>query len=66
MEHNNQTRFLATYVKKKLEPRVKDIKINELEQYFDENGWIMYDIDTMSVKIENWRKKHRNHKELYY
>lgn len=60
MKHNNQTRFLATYVKKKLEPRVKDINVKELEEYFDQNGWILYDIDTMSVKINKWR--HSNHK----
>lgn len=56
MKTYNQKKILVNYIIKKLKFRIKDINEQELEEYFEQKGWILYDIDTMTNKIKKWRR----------
>ncbi|MGK7397290.1 MAG: hypothetical protein ACNS62_22125 [Candidatus Cyclobacteriaceae bacterium M3_2C_046] len=54
---DKQNKILARYLIGKLKSQVKNIRIRELEDFFNENGWLMYDLDTMTHKFKAWRQK---------
>jgi hypothetical protein len=55
MKKNN--RFLASYLQLRFKRSVKGASKNELEKFLDENGWILYETETMIKDFVKWRKK---------
>ncbi|MGK7395916.1 MAG: hypothetical protein ACNS62_15155 [Candidatus Cyclobacteriaceae bacterium M3_2C_046] len=55
MNNRKNNRFLATYMKQKMQNKVEKVQLKELEDYFNQNGWILYDMDTMVHKFQQWR-----------
>jgi hypothetical protein len=55
MKRNN--RFLAHYLHLKFKKSVKGASENELEGFLDANGWILYDLETMTNDFLKWRNK---------
>lgn len=56
----HQHRILAQYVYMKLNNRISDLKMEDLNEFFNEKGWYMYDMDQMIQNIQTWR----NHKKI--
>jgi hypothetical protein len=55
MRKNN--RFLANYLSLRFKRSVKGATEKELEKFLDENGWILYDMESMVQNFVEWRKK---------
>jgi hypothetical protein len=50
-------RFLANYLKSRWNKTVQGATKEELEDFLDENGWILYDLESMVKNFLEWRKK---------
>jgi hypothetical protein len=64
MAELSETKFLARYIKEKMEDRIGNISIYELESFFNENGWVLYDLDTLVTAFKKWRTKSFEHQHL--
>lgn len=56
MKNVDEKKFLARYIKEKMKERIGDISIGELEEFFNEQGWVLYDLDTTAIKFRKWRE----------
>lgn len=54
---NSQVRYLTKYVKMKLDQKLKDVKEKDLQKFFEEKGWFLYDMDKMAKDFDRWRTK---------
>jgi len=51
-----KTRFLDDYFRKKIQNLGISATENEVTRFFNENGWRLYDMETMLDSFMKWRK----------
>jgi hypothetical protein len=55
-------RYLASLLQQRFMKSVRSASEQELERFLNENGWVLYDNETMIKNFLEWRKKESNHK----
>lgn len=54
LQQFHQNRILLHYVFMKLSNRLGNLNMEDLNNFFDEEGWKLEDMDKMTIHIQNW------------
>ena len=54
---NSSKRHMTKYVNMKMDGRVENVSELELERFFNEKGWHLFELDKMIESFRKWRQK---------